>query len=225
MASIIALTIILIASVKDNKVKALIYSLPIPITFALIATKSNIDNSHVIGLFLLSAFLWSVFYLSKKLKIPVFLSDILCSLGYVILGFIFIKLLPTGFWELTAIYFLSWVISLKRYTPIPEKSKKDELHSLIKGSIVFPIALGLLFLKSFLRGIVVTFPFSGIFAVWEVREALYTLAGEFTKNSLAILIFFIVIKISSQYIGFYPSIGLGWLFYLPVFLCLQKIKK
>ena len=224
MAAIIALVIVLIASVKDNRLKAFIYSLPFPITAALFATKISINSSHIVGLLLLNLFLWSVFYLYKKLKISIIFSDFLCSIGYVVLGFIFVKLFTIGFWEASSLYFIVWMIFIIRYRQIREKSKRNKLPLTIKGTTVFLIALILLYLKSFLSGVVVTFPFSGVFAVWEVREAINTLAGEFTKNSLAILVFFIAIKIFSQYTGYYSSIGLGWLFYIPLIFGLQKIK-
>ena len=77
MAGVIALVILAIASVRDSRLKAIIYGLPIPITVALIATKSPVDTSHIIGLFLLCLFLWSVFYLYKRWQLPIFTADIL----------------------------------------------------------------------------------------------------------------------------------------------------
>jgi len=224
MAGVITLVILLIASVREGRLRAIIYGLPLPITTALIATKSQIDASHVIGLFLLCVFLWLVFFFYKKRNLTIIASDILSATIYVILGFFLIRIISIDFWKMVFFYLLFWIIYLLRYQPKYEQGSKSPIKPLIKGGLVFVISLCLLLLKSILRGVVVTFPFSGIFAVVEAKDTLYTLAGEFTKNSLSILVFFIIVNVLSPKIGYYQSILLGWLFYFPILLLLQKIK-
>lgn len=154
----------------------------------------------------------------------IFTADFVCASGYVVLGFLFIKLSLLSFWQATFLYIFLWFLYIEKYRPIVEVGERSQIRPLLKGPIVLVLSSILLFLKSVLGGIVVTFPFSGVFAVVEARKTLYTLAGEFTKNSLAILIFFVITKVFSDKLGFYYSIGLGWLFYLPFLLFLQRIK-
>ncbi len=55
------------------------------------------------------------------------------------------------------------------------------------------LAIILLSLKAMLQGVVVLFPFSGIFTVVEMRDDLEVLASEFTKNSVSILSFLLIV--------------------------------
>jgi len=225
MAALIALVVLGMAAVKESRLKAVIYGLPLPITTALIATRVPVNTSHISGLFLLCCFLWSVFYLYTNKGLPILIADIFCAFAYIILGFLLIKQLTINFWQAVFLFTLFWLFYIWKYRPKNEKGEKSKVYFLVKGSVIFIIAYILFSLRTILAGIVVTFPFSGVFAVIEAKKTLYTLAGEFAKNSLAILLFFIVVKFSSEHMGFYQAIGLGWLFYLPALILLQKVKR
>lgn len=225
MAGAIGLVISLMAFSNNSRFKATIYSLPIPITIVLIVTNITIDYSHIVGLFLLCLFLWSVFYIHEKIHTPILIADIFSASIYVVLGFLLMKLFTFGFWQTALLYVIFWLVYISRYKPINQSDSRSRIHPLIKGVIVFLIALLLLFMKNNLGGFIVTFPFLGIFAVLETKNATYTLAGEFTKNSLAVLLLFIAIRLLSTHIGFYQAIIVGWLLCISFFICLQRLRK
>jgi hypothetical protein len=85
------------------------------------------------------------------------------------------------------------------------------MHVLKKGPLVFVLAIVLLSFKAMLKGVVVLFPFSGIFTVIEMRDDLEVLASEFTKNSISILSFLLIVYVLSASIGFYLAIACGWI--------------
>ncbi|MCA9337341.1 hypothetical protein KC951_01380 [Candidatus Saccharibacteria bacterium] len=212
------------ALIKKPRTKALVYSLPFPITIALIATHGKVDESNIIGLFLLSGFLWLVYWLYTK-GFSIYLADIISAALYVLIGYFLIKTMPTGFVLLTILYLAFWFLFVLLYRKHEEEEVKHRPHKikpLYKTVIVTPLAFLLLALKSQLAGIVVTFPFSGVFAVVEGQYILRTLAAIFTRNSIAILALFVTIYCTVDAIGFWYSIVAGWISYIAILLFVSK---
>jgi len=215
MAIALAVIIVLISIVKNPIIKSLIYGLPFPATLALIATQKDVDGTHVIGLFLLVVFLWSAHWF-KKATTSVLLADGLATAIYVGLGYFLVNSLPeiknqTAL--LSMFYVVLWLVFVLFYKskPVQKKPPIQKMHVLKKGPLVFVLAIILLSFKEMLKGVVVLFPFSGIFTVVEMRDDLEVLASEFTKNSLSILSFLIIVYASATTIGFYPAIACGWI--------------
>lgn len=214
-ALVIGIVIAIIASVKNTRTKALIYSLPIPMTLALIATGGNVNTSHIIGLLLVTLFLWLVTYLKSK-GVHIFVADIISAVAYIGVGYVVITYTQIPFYIASAIYLILWLlfVSLYRENKFRESAKKvTKVSPIIKFPIVSIVAFVLLNLKSLLSGIIVTFPFSGVFAVIETQNMLRTLSATFARNSLAILIFFTAIHVADG-LGLAPKLIIGWGVYL-----------
>lgn len=218
MAVAIAVIITAISIIKNPILKTIVYSLPIPITLALIATQQGVEGSHIFGLFLLVGFLWLVHWL-RKARVNVFVADIISALIYVVLGYVFVQMDSWGrdlFILLSIMYPLFWAgyMLLRRNRNEDMPATADKVSVATKGFLVFVIASLLLTMKDLLKGVVVTFPFSGVFAVIEMRGKLHTLAAEFTKNSIAIWAFFMIVYIAMPTFSIYTAIVLGWTGYL-----------
>lgn len=226
MAAVIAVVITVISVIKNSVVKAIVYGLPIPITVALIASQRGVDGTHVAGLFLLVGFIWSVYWLCRS-GLKVITADVLSALLYVGIGYVTTKL-PLGgeFVTMTVIYVCFWLIYMKMkgenhvYGEASYQPKKVSL--VVKSVSTFGIASLLLMLKELLSGVIVTFPFSGVFAVLEMHGKLQTLATEFTKNSIAILTFFVAVYIFTSMTGLYTAIIIGWIIYFVILKAVQK---
>lgn len=228
MATAIASIIVLVSTVKNPIIKAIIYGLPIPITLALIASQNEVNSSHIVGLFLLVFFLWLVNWL-RKINVNIFIADLTAAIVYIGLGYSLIRFVQSvnvSFALLSSLYLFLWLgfmlINKNKVENAPGEKKK--VNVLIKGLLIFLIATLLLTLKDVLKGIVVTFPFSGVFVVVEMQNQLGTLASEFTKNSIAILAFFIVIHTVMPAVSIYPAIILGWIGYLLVLKVVRIVR-
>lgn len=224
-AAAIGTIIFVMSLLKSGYLKALVYSLPIPITIALVATNGRINTSNVIGLALLTLFLWSVYWLVKR-RMNIYLADIAASALYIGLGYGAIKLIHIPFIISVIIYLLVWIIFTVTHKHRNEQSIKlvSKLPPLTKLPIVTALAFLLLSLKNLLAGVVVTFPYSGVFAVVESRSTLLTLAATFTRNSIAILAMFITMfYLNSLVLGI--RIALGWIVYVVVLISVSKVAK
>lgn len=211
----IGIVIAIIASVKGARTKALIYSLPIPMTLALIATGGHVDASHIIGLLLVALFLWFVTFLKSK-GMHIVAADIVSALTYICVGYVLVTYTDIPFYVAVLGFVALWVLFVASYRDkrFTEPSKKvAKVHPILKFPIVSIIAFALLNLKTLLSGIVVTFPFSGVFAVVETQHMLRTLSATFARNSLGMLVFFTTIHIADN-LGLVAKLALGWAVYL-----------
>ena len=213
----IGLIIATMAYIKNSHLKALVYSLPIPITIALVATGGKVNITNIVGLFLLSLFLWFVWLLNDR-GINVFVADIIAALSYVLGGYVVIKHINIPFYLGVFLYLVIWFsfLILYRNRVVIEKKKQDpKIKPEIKGVIVTVLAYFLLSLKTYLSGIIVTFPFSGVFAVIEGKHILETLASVFSRNSIAILMMFVTIYTLGK-VNLGLKIIAGWIVYIIV---------
>jgi hypothetical protein len=225
MALIIAGIIVVIAMVKTPKMKAIVYGLPIPITVALIASQKGVNESHIIGLGLLVGFLWLVKFLQARGWHVIF-ADLIAAIAYVSIGYVLVKFTAVSFEFAVFLYVIAWgaFVTLSKRRKIEQTQFSSKRVSLwLRAIIVFCIAYFLLETKDFLSGIIVTFPFSGVFAVIEMKENLNTLAREFTKNSIAILAFFIAVWATMNLWGIMMAILVGWAVYAVVFRLVKKL--
>lgn len=222
-AMAIGLIIALMAHIKNSQLKALVYGLPIPITLALIATGGKVNITNIIGLLLLTLFLWSVWKLNDK-GFNIYTADVLATFLYVLVGYIVIKHIKVPFYLGALTYLLAWfsfVILYRKKVAVEKPKQGPKIDPIVKGVIVTVLAYMLLGLRSNLSGIIVTFPFSGVFAVIEGENMLETLASAFTRNSISILAMFVTIyELENMSVG--VKIIAGWTACLIVLMTVVK---
>ncbi len=221
----IGLIIFTMSLLKRGHLKALVYSLPIPITIALVATNGHVNETNVIGLIILCLFLWATYWQVNR-NVNIYLADILASLGYIVVGYVAISYIKIPFFAISLVYLAAWLLFVLLYKHTVEKKAEApaKIQPILKLPVVTLLAFVLLSLKSYLAGIVVTFPFSGVFAVVESRHTLRTLAAVFTRNSIAILGLFLVMH-SLDSINLGLRILIGWLVYFAILIIAIKIVK
>ena len=215
------------ATIKDPKIKSFVYILPFPISFVLLATGVHIDGTNVIGLGLVIVFLWMTYWLHDKFKLHIIIAGIIAACVYIALGYIAAQLTPPAFWLCALAYIVGWGLFVIFHTPprsSPSSGKASKIHPVQKFMGVSLIAFILLRFKSFLDGIIVTFPFSGVFAVIESRYTLRTLASVATRNSIAILGMFAAIAYLPQSWPPLLLIGVGWVALLAILRIIYSLK-
>lgn len=222
----IGLLIALMASVKNIRLKATIYTLPIPITIALIATGGKIESSNIIGLMLICGFIGMTMLLHNRLKLHVAISDVVAALAYIGVGYILVRTISISFLSIVAIYVSLWgmLISWYHRHPVQENATTPAIvPPALKGVGVSAISLLLFSIKDTLAGVVVTFPYSGVFAVLEAKDNLATFLRVVIRNSLAILALFIAMYPLQQHIHVAFNLVIGWSAYLIVLWIVRRI--
>ena len=223
-AATIGGVIVAMAATRNSVAKAIIYGLPVPVTVLLIATGGVVTSHHIIGLFLLNLFLWSVWFTYQRWH-NIYLSDALGAATYGVLGYGLITFVEVSFFAIVAAFAVSWLLFalLYRERLVDTASKSGPAIPLtLKFAVTASLAFVMLSMKSLFGGVIVTFPFAGVFAVIEGEKILKIIAVSFTQNSLALLLLFVAIRASDgQPLGL--RIAFGWAVYLLVLMALNRL--
>lgn len=223
----IGVIIFLMALVHNVKLKATLYTLPIPISIALIATHGKVNSDNVIGLFLVCGFVWLVYFLYERFRLYIVASDVVAAIAYIATGYVAIRLLKINFWTAVLAYCFIWLVLIAFLNSRPHTTKpsaRSDTSPIVKGIGVSIISFLLFTAKSYLSGIVVTFPYSGVFAVIETRRHLDTLSRVLTRNSIAILGLFTSIYLLPDATTIVMKLLTGWIVFLVIFKLVQKIE-
>lgn len=154
------------------------------------------DAGHVMGTTLLVGFLFLVGALATRMH--VLLADVLAVGVYIGLGYVASRVVDSGQIYLVAgMYFIGWVGFLRYLKSAPPiiaiSSTPSSIPLLLKWSVVASLCYALMEAAGLLVGIVVTFPFSGVFTVIEMRDNLRTLATTFARTSGSIVAYFLMV--------------------------------
>ena len=75
-----------VSLLRSVRLRAFVYSLPLPMTLALLTTGYRVDGSHLIGVVGLNLFFVLVTVAHHRLRWPILLADLAGVAGYVALG-------------------------------------------------------------------------------------------------------------------------------------------
>jgi hypothetical protein len=182
------------AKVHNQKLKAILYALPFPITIALIGSNSIATSLSLLGLMLTGGFLWGCYFLHFKLGMKVLRADILLAALYVVVAYILAQLVSVSFWAMFAVFLATWLtlmILFRTTTFEYHAHRPSKTNVWLKAATVFIIAFVLFSTHQYLAAFVVTFPYNGVFAVYENKAGLLPQAALFTRNSIALTAYFL----------------------------------
>jgi hypothetical protein len=188
-AAVLAAFVSLIASFHNPRLKALVYSLPVPFCCAYLATHKPVDATHMAGLGLIMGYNWSVYMIARRWRWPLGLAIALGVSGYVSAAVLLSHVVPLAAvplpWAALAVLAF-WATMVWRYRPIDEPGHRGAMPWWLKAPVVFIVGLVMYNLTGLMGGAVFTFPYAGVFTSYESRHSLRTLAGQFTINTLGI---------------------------------------
>ena len=230
LLSAIAISMIIsaMAKVHSQKLKAILYTLPFPITIALIGSNSIATSLSISGLTLTGGFLWACYFLHAKLKINILATDIVLSVLYVAVAYILAHNLKLTFWTMLGIYLAIWTGLMFFFRNITFKYRKvapATTNAYLKALIIFVIAFGLFSVHQYLAAFVVTFPYNGVFAVFENRSGLLPQAALFTRNCLALAAYFTTNYLVGTHYSAPARHVASWLAFGLVLIAVNKLIK
>ncbi|MEV4545898.1 hypothetical protein [Micromonospora echinaurantiaca] len=202
-----------VSLLRSVRLRAFVYSLPLPMTLALLTTGYRVDGSHLIGVVGLNLFFVLVTVAHHRLRWPILLADLAGVAGYVALGAALLAV-SVPFVPALAGTVLLWLLAallLRRHPPpaapapddperrathddraAPSERDGDEaagerLPALAKLALILGGAVSTGLLGQLLRGLVVTFPYAGVLVAVEVRRELPAFCRHFARNSLGLV--------------------------------------
>jgi hypothetical protein len=214
--------------VHSQKLKAILYTLPIPITIALIGSDSIATSLTILGLMLTGGFLWGCYLLHIRYGMRILYVDVLLSVLYVAAAYFLAQSVEASFWMLLSVYALLWIMLLVLFKKATFKYRAQppvETKTWFKAVAVFVIAFVLFSAHQYLAAFIVTFPYNGVFAVYENRMGLLPQAALFTRNSIALAAYFIANYLVGEQSTDVVRYGVSWLAFGVVLVLANRFIK
>ncbi|WP_091320952.1 hypothetical protein [Micromonospora chersina] len=185
-----------VSVLRSVRLRAFVYSLPLPMTLALVTTGHPVAGAQLLGVVGLNLFFLTVAVTHRRLRWPILLADLAGVAVYVALSAGALAA-PVPFEAAlagtAALWALAMVLLRRRSAaappPRPADTRRDGLTAPVKLVVIFAGALLTGLLGGLLRGMVVTFPYSGVLVAVEARHQLPEFSRHFARNSLALVAF------------------------------------
>ncbi len=216
------------AKVHSQKLKAILYALPFPITIALIGSNSIATSLSISGLTLTGSFLWACYFLHAELKINILATDVVLSVLYVATAYVLAHNLKLPYWTMLGVYLAIWTTLMFLFRGVAFKYRKvapAKTNAYLKALTIFVIAFGLFSAHQYLAAFVVTFPYNGVFAVFENRFGLLPQAALFTRNCLALAAYFSANYLVGTHYSAPIRYAASWLAFGAVLIAVNKLIK
>ncbi|MET8526715.1 hypothetical protein [Micromonospora sp. NPDC005172] len=240
-----------VSVIRSIRLRALVYSLPLPMTLALVSTPYGVGGAQVLGVLGLNLFFVTVAVTHQRLRWPILLADGAGIAVYVALsaGLLAVDIPFEAALAATLVLWLAAMLLLRhrartRVAPdagkadaaaapaaaggadaaaagptavddagsgaeTPTGGRSDGLPALLKLLVIFVGAILTAVLGAVLRGMVVTFPYSGVLVAVEARRQLFEFSWHFSRNSLA-LVGFLTAYHYLQDVSSAVALGAGW---------------
>ncbi len=161
--------------------KALILSLPIPSSLALLSLGENVNASNVLGLTLLLLFTHTVRLLYVNVGIGIVPAIAAGVLVYCALGIGLQKIYPmtqAGFIVALVWNYLLAGLMMRYFPHRDEPGQHSQMPVGLKVIILTAVISGLIFLKRQLGGFMTAFPMVGVVTAYEGRHSLWSLCRQ-----------------------------------------------
>lgn len=193
-----------IAFVDQPRVKALIFSFPIPFSLANLSLGSPVGAGHAVGLLNLLLFLNLVRWLHVGARIPIVPTIVLSAGTYIGIGAALNAVIPdtpAAFWIAYGAVVATGVTLLFAMPDRREPSHRSELPVPIKFLAVGGVVTVVVILKGVLGGFMTTFPLAGVTTVYETRKSLWTLSRQGSLLILAVSTMMLVMRLGQRLAG------------------------
>ncbi|MGI5519760.1 hypothetical protein ACQEUX_02215 [Micromonospora sp. CA-259024] len=195
-----------VSLIRSVRLRAFVYSLPLPMTLALVSTGHRVEGAQLLGVLGLNLFFVVVAVTHHRLRWPILLADAAGIAGYVAFSAGLLAV-PVPFGPALAGTVALWALAmllLRRQHLAPAPSSKTEsqpetdtqaeaeagqptrLAAPVKLLVILVGATLTGLLGELLRAMVVTFPYSGVLVAVESRRDLVAFSRHFARNSLAL---------------------------------------
>lgn len=217
LMAVVTVQATLLAYLDRPKWKALILSLPVPFTLAVLAVGQPVGLSNVIGLLLLLFYTQGVRILHAQVRLPIVPSIAASALGYCLLAALILPALPqseSAFWAASLALFILAFALLRLFPERSEPAYRSSLPVYLKAPILLTVIFTIVALKSVLQGFMTLFPMVGVVASYEARHSLWTIGRQIPILMIAMIPMICTIHLAQPALGIGLALIIGWIVYL-----------
>ncbi|MFP8961783.1 hypothetical protein ACLIYP_14660 [Streptomyces nanhaiensis] len=212
----VTLTVWAVSMIRPVRWRALVYSLPLPMTVVLLTTGVRVDSGQLLGVTALYAFFGVTAVLHARCGWHILAADAAGVIAYLLLSRAFTLLPVLPFVPVLIAVCTLWLAvtaMLPPRTDRPAGPAPPRPRALVKLGTAASGALLMVGAGRFLKGLVVTFPYSGILTAIESRHDLGNFTRHFVRNSVCLFAFFTAGHLVQDH-GRAAAIAAGWLAHL-----------
>lgn len=225
LIAVVAAQSTLLAYLHSPKLKALLLSLPLPFTVAVLSVGQPIDITNIAGFLLLFIYTHSVRILNWRFGVPVVAAIVMSALGYCVLGTALNAILPrteAAFWTMCAVVLATALFFHWKLLPRDEPGHRSSLPAGVKLIVIVCVITILVVIKKHLQGFMTIFPMVGLVACYEGRHCLWTICHQIPIVMLTMLPMVIVIRLAQPYLGYAWALLPGWFVFIMLLIPMTK---
>lgn len=228
LIAVVTLMATAMAYVHSPRAKSVVFCLPLPFTAAVVSSGQSVDLTHLAGMAMVLVFPWLVWLLHVRWKMNIIVADLLALGAYLAGGFALARVLPRGgqgdelWFAAVAVGMTLASAALLLLPPRAEPGHKSGMPIYFKVPAIMAIVSLIIMAKDPLRGFMPCFPYATLFAVYESRRSLYTLAWRMPVMGLGVVPFLAVFRWLQPEHGYAAALAAAWLCYVPVALLLDQ---
>lgn len=215
-----AITIVVAAVglLRPVRLRALVYSLPIPMSLVLLTTDLRVGGSQVLGVLLLCGFFLVVTLSYRWLRLNIFVADAAGTGCYVGAAALLALLPSVALLPAVVTFAVGWAVIVPATAALARRAgpplvRTARLPWPVKVVVVFAAAHVMLLAGQAVGGFVVTFPYSGTLVAVETRHTLPEFTHQFARTCVALLAFVIAYGLA-QDLGPVPALAVAWTAFL-----------
>ena len=187
------------------------------------------DATNAIGFLAIWAFVWIAWFLYTKKVWPILLAELAALLFYLMVSYVVPFYVDhdgliesISFWSAWGVMI---PVSLAMIVFLPAKLESDyksPLPVLLKTLLIFMMVLFVVLAKSHMRGFITSFPYVTIFAVYESRHSLYTVARRMPSFIIPFLPVLLFCRYLPEHVGFAGALVASWVCFIPMFILMDR---
>jgi hypothetical protein len=192
-ALLVALLVWAVSSIRSIRWRSLVYSLPLPISLLLVTTSVRVDGGQLLGVVAIALFISVVDLTHNRLGRHILLADAAGIAAYIGLSLVIAAFETIPFWPVLIAVTALWGAATLLAPPAGQDVKaapSPRPGAPVKLATVFGASLLMVAFGNLLKGLIVTFPYSGVLVVIETRDHLTAFSRNFTRNSISLVAFF-----------------------------------
>lgn len=217
LIAVVSVQSTLLAYLHSPRLKALLLSLPLPFTVAVLSVGRPIDITNIAGFILLFIYTHGVRILNWHFGVPIVVAILVSAAGYCVLGAALAAVLPrteTAFWITCTVVMATALFFHWKLPPRDEPGHRSSMPASLKLLVIVCVITVLIAIKKNIQGFMTAFPMVGLTACYEGRHCLWTICRQIPIVILTMLPMVIVIRLVQPYTGYVWALASGWLVFL-----------
>ncbi|MFH1568148.1 MAG: hypothetical protein ABIL09_09130 [Gemmatimonadota bacterium] len=213
------------AYVSSPRVKAVLYTVPVPFTIVTLSLGRPVGAMNVMAVVVLLLYIQGLRLLHQRAGVPIVPAIALALLGYCVLGWLGARVVPTtpaAFWGGAAFTFALAVALWLGMPARAETAHRTPLPVWVKLPVIFLVVLALLVVKQALQGFATLFPLVGVVGAYETRHSLWTLGRQVPVFMASIVPLMVVTYLLQDHLGLPLALAAGWAAFLPLLFAFSR---